>query len=188
MIPHTAPATIIFHKSRMKRISSAIQEWRVTAVAGIVAICIIWMVAFLDIVELKYEAIDRLPIRQIDYILAAFAIMIAGLIVDRRFANLRTRREIEVSEQRLQAHRVTMNTVQDIVNNFLANAQFFKMEAEGMLPETTLEAYEALIQETSAKLSALGTMKSLPEVKMAVGVGIDYSESVQLNEAYGVGV
>ena len=87
---------------------------------------------------------------------------------------------IELQEQRLRVLRATMSTVQDIVNNFLNNLSLFRLEAEdrGALSENSLQTMDALIQETSAKLNALGEPQGTPEKPMAGGlVGIDFERA-----------
>ena len=45
-----------------------------------------------------------------------------------------------------------MTSVQDLVNNFLNNLQLVRMDAEGRLPPESLELFDDLIQDTSAKI------------------------------------
>ena len=85
-------------------------------------------------------------------------------------------------EKRLQAGQlrvvhVTMRTVQDIVNNCLNQIQLLRLDAEGLVPEESLVLFDVAIQETSARLKALGDLKVFAEKHMAAGGGIDVSGS-----------
>ncbi len=88
-------------------------------------------------------------------------------------ASLR-RHHAEVEAQRLRVFRATMTTVHDLVNNFLANMQLIRLEAEGRLPADTLELFDTLIEDNAAELRLLGDLEVVREKEMAVGTGIDY--------------
>jgi hypothetical protein len=89
-----------------------------------------------------------------------------------------SRKELEVSDQRLRVLRATMRTVQDIFNNFLQNVQLFQMEAEekNALDPESLKMIDSAIKKTTKKLTKLGNLDSTPEKQMAGGVGIDYEQ------------
>ena len=70
-----------------------------------------------------------------------------------------------------------MTTVHDIVNNFLANMQLIRLEAEGRLSDDTLTLFDRLIQETATELKVLGDLQTIREKEMVIGRGIEYQSS-----------
>ncbi len=84
------------------------------------------------------------------------------------------RHHAEVEAQRLRVFRATMTTVHDLVNNFLANMQLIRLEAEDRLPQETIDLFDKLIEDNAAELRMLGELQVVREKEMAVGLGIDY--------------
>jgi HAMP domain-containing protein len=84
------------------------------------------------------------------------------------------RHHAEVEAQRLRVFRATMTTVHDLVNNFLANMQLIRLEAEDRLPQETLDLFDQLIEDNAAELRLLGDLEVVREKEMAVGTGIEY--------------
>ena len=83
----------------------------------------------------------------------------------------------EIQLQRLRVFKATMRTVHDIVNNFLDSLQLVHIEAEGQLPAEMLSLVERIVQETAAKLKALGDLETVKEKEMSIGQGIEYPGS-----------
>lgn len=100
---------------------------------------------------------------------ATAAGQLAPIVSDARLA-----REVHLQEERLRVVRVTMRTVQDIVNNCLNQLQLLRLEAEGHVPPDTLAHFDNSIQHASAKLKALGDVQEFAERPMASGSSIDY--------------
>jgi hypothetical protein len=65
-----------------------------------------------------------------------------------------------------------MRTVQDIVNNCLNQLQLVRFEAEGHVSQEALAIFDASIQETAAKLKALGDLETYTETQMEMGPGL----------------
>ena len=78
-------------------------------------------------------------------------------------------------EQKLRVLKATMRTVHHIVNNFLNNLQLFRLEAEGLLSDESLELFDSLVQQTAADLKKLGDLDTVREKQMAGGIGIDWA-------------
>lgn len=150
-----------------------------TVAGGIVGIGIV-VYGFLsekDIFEYLSAVLEYLEHLEIDEFLIAGGSISAGLLLDLLLNKRQKERYIELQEQRLRVLRATMRTVQDIVNNFLNSLSLFRLEAEdrGALSESSLQMMDSLIQETSARLNALGELQGTPEKPLAGGVvGIDY--------------
>jgi len=85
-----------------------------------------------------------------------------------------SRHREEVEAQRLKVFRATMTTVHDIVNNYLANMQLVRFEAEGRLSGETIGLFDSLIDKTAAELRSLSNLQTVKEKEMAIGTGIDY--------------
>ena len=154
-------------------------SYKNTIAGGIVGVAII-VYGFLsekDIFEYLSALLDYLEHLEADEFLIAGASISAGLLLDLILNRRQKERYIELQEERLRVLRATMRTVQDIVNNFLNSLSLFRLEAEdkGAMTESSLQEMDALIQETSARLNALGELRGTPEKPMAGGmVGIDY--------------
>ena len=103
---------------------------------------------------------------------------VARDITERKRAEAQARRHNqEVQVQRLNTFRATMTTVHDIVNNFLANMQLIRLEAEGRLSDETLTLFDRLIQDTATELKVLGDLQTIREKEMVIGRGIEYQSS-----------
>ena len=158
-----------------------------TIAGGIVGVAIV-VYGFLsekDVFQYLSVILDYLEHLEIDEFLVAGTSISAGLLLDLILNKRQKDRTIELQEQRLRVLRATMRTVQDIVNNFLNSLSLFRLEAEdrGALSESSLQEMDSLIQETSAKLNALGELQGTPEKPMAGGmVGIDYEQEPSSRE------
>jgi hypothetical protein len=120
------------------------------------------------------ELIDRVDQYGLDELIIPILLMFAGRYVDLWRARRKEEREAELQSERLRILRATMRTVQDIVNNFLNNLQLFRLEAEaGGVSAESWNALDDLVQATSARLTVLGDLDSVPERLMATGTGID---------------
>jgi signal transduction protein with GAF and PtsI domain len=100
------------------------------------------------------------------------AAQVAPIVSDTRVVH-----EVQLQAERLRVVQVTMRTVQDIVNNCLNQLQLFRMDAEGRLPDESLRLFDNVLQETSAKLRALGDMETFAEKPMEIGTGLDVAYS-----------
>jgi PAS domain S-box-containing protein len=89
---------------------------------------------------------------------------------------------LKLQTERLRVVKVTMRTVQDIVNNSLNQLQLLRFEAEGHVSEETLELFDEAIQDTAEKLSVLGNLEAYTENQMSVGTGLDASGAGRLPE------
>jgi len=72
--------------------------------------------------------------------------------------------------------KVTMRTVQDIVNNCLNQLQLVRFEAEGHVSQDALATFDESIQETAAKLRVLGDLEAYTEHQMVAGTGLGPSD------------
>jgi hypothetical protein len=152
----------------------SIWPWGGTLIAIILGAAIVLpaLLAGVDLVKINPGFLMRLQGRHIDDVICGFLVISLGLGFD--LAGMKRRNRSEVQEQRLRVLRATMNTVHDIVNNFLTGVQLFRLDSENCLSEESLECLDKLIADTSAELKRLGDMESTPEKQMAIGVGIDY--------------
>jgi PAS domain S-box-containing protein len=83
-------------------------------------------------------------------------------------------REAHSQVERLRILKATMRTVQDIVSNALMSLQLFRDEAEPHVSSRSVEQFDRIISETTAKLKALGDLENVVETTMVLGAGIDY--------------
>jgi len=102
----------------------------------------------------------------------AFLLVVPAFFVDRVVSRQR-RYEAQLQAEQLRVLRVTMRTVQDIVNNGLNQLQLLRIEAEGVVPDDTLTLFDQTIRDTTAQLTALGNMDAFAEKSMASGSWLD---------------
>lgn len=118
------------------------------------------------------NSLARWEAYQADELALALIILCAGVLTDLVALKFRRLRQQEVERQRLLVLKATMNTVQDIVNNFLNSLQYFRFLAQkgGALEPDILSKLDDLIFDTSAKLRALAELESTPERKVGQDV------------------
>lgn len=99
-----------------------------------------------------------------ELILTALLVYI-GIMTDWVRGMRRERKQREIEAERLDALRMTVRTVQDIVGNFLNQLQLFTYEAEktkGLKPES-IQRINALIFSTADRLQTLEAMDRLTQ-------------------------
>jgi hypothetical protein len=152
-----------------------LREWPATFIGAFLALNLVlaaWVGDF-DFIKLHLTLLDRIQKHQIDDFVVAFVLIFVGLAFDGWVSEQRKLRQAEIEEQRLKVLRATMRTVQDVMNNFLNQMQLFRLEADSVLPEESLEAFDELIEQASGKLKALGNLDEAREIQMATGTGIE---------------
>jgi hypothetical protein len=113
------------------------------------------------------------------------AVIAFKIVRDYHFVQL-NRKNIEIKQQKLKTLKATALTVQHIMNNFLNDLLYFKMQAEELkaLDQENLEAFEKLIYDTSEKIKRLGELDHTPEIESGCGFAIDIGlEEMKQNKA-----
>jgi len=107
--------------------------------------------------------------------LAVFAIENVAIVALGWLLQRERRRNLEraLQAERLRVVRVTMRTVQHVVNNSLNQLQGLRFEAEGHVPSESVASFDATIHDTFAKLAVLGNLPAYAEKPMESGVGLD---------------
>src|ERR1700675_4501118 len=100
-------------------------------------------------------------------------LVIGAFVVVLVVAARRARQELRLKAERVRVVKVTMRTVQDIVNNCLNQLQLVRLEAEGHVSHEELAMFDESILDTTVKLKALGNLETYTESQMAVGVGLE---------------
>jgi hypothetical protein len=126
----------------------------------------------IDLFSLPGVAVLGIDQGETDEIAVAFILVIPAFFIDRAVSRQRTH-EAQILAEQLRVLRVTMRTVQDIVNNNLNQLQLLRLEAEGHVPEHTLTLFDQTIRDTAAELTALANMEVFAEKPMASGPGLD---------------
>ena len=149
-----------------------------TSIALALALIVLVAASFWRINVFELPGVDVIGIEQneIGEIAIAFVLVIPAFFIDRVVARQRTH-EAQLRAEQLRVLRVTMRTVQDIVNNNLNQLQLLRLQAEGHVPDETLTLFDETIQDTAKKLTALGNMEVFAEKPMASGPGLDVSTS-----------
>lgn len=96
------------------------------------------------------------------------AAQLAPLVSDTRVLH-----EVQLQAERLRVVQVTMRTVQDIVNNCLNQLQLFRLDADGHLPVESLRLFDEIVQDTAARLRAIGEIEAFAEREMEIGTSLD---------------
>jgi K+-sensing histidine kinase KdpD len=94
-----------------------------------------------------------------------------GVIV--ALATLRARPQRALQEERLRVVRITMRTVEDIVNNSLNQLYLLRLEADGRVAPETLQHFDETIQDMAAKVTNIGRLTTFAEKQMVLGMALD---------------
>ena len=133
-----------------------------------------------NLIRWPLDFLDRIEHNEIDDIVTAFLLVIVAFIVDQVLAARRSQRETGLQAERLRIVKVTMRTVQDIVNNCLNGLQLVRFEAEGHVVQESLALFDDAIRQTSAKLKTLGDLEAYAENQMAAGTGLSSNDQIFL--------
>ena len=148
-----------------------------TSIAVVFAVIVVSaaLIGDINLIEMPVSMLNRIEHYEVADIVTVFVLVIVAVAVD----DIRAVRREEAARQaeQLRVVHVTMRTVQDIVNNCLNQIQLLRLDAEGLVPEESLVLFDEAIQETSARLKALGDLKMFAEKQMAAGSGVDVSGS-----------
>jgi hypothetical protein len=149
-----------------------------TSLALVFAFAVVVAAAFGNINVFQLPGLHVVGIEQneVGEVLVICLLPIPALFVDRIAARQR-KHEAELEAEQLRVLQVTMRTVQDIVNNNLNQLQLLRLEAEGHVSDDALAHFDTTIQDTAAKLTALGNMKAFAEKPREIGLGLDVGES-----------
>lgn len=133
----------------------------------------LWHIHVFELTGFNIVGIEQSEIGEIGI---AFLLIIPAVFIDRVVARQRTH-DAQLQAEQLRVLRVTMRTVQDIVNNNLNQLQLLRLEAEGLVPEETLRLFDKALKDTAAQLTALGNLTVFAETPMASGPGLDIRQS-----------
>jgi signal transduction protein with GAF and PtsI domain len=98
---------------------------------------------------------------------ATAASQVAPIVSDARVLH-----EAQLQAERLRVVHMTMRTVQDIVNNCLNQLQLLRLDAEGRVPEESLDLFDHAISTAAAELRALGNLEEFSETRMEIGAAL----------------
>jgi hypothetical protein len=155
-----------------------LRRFSFTSSALALALIALGAASFWEIDAVDLPGVERLNIQpnESDIIAMAFLLLIPAFLLDRIVTHQRAH-EAQLLAEQLRVLRVTMRTVQDIVNNNLNQLQLLRMEADGHVPDETLRLFDESIQDTATQLTTLATMEVFAEKRMASGLGLDVSTS-----------
>jgi hypothetical protein len=155
-----------------------LRRYPYTSVALALALVVFVASLIWDFNVFALPSFDIIGIEQseIGEIVIAFLLVIPAFFVDRVVARQRAH-EAQLLAEQLRVLRVTMRTVQDIVNNNLNQLQLLRFEADGHVPNETLTHFDSTIRDTVARLTALGNMEVFAEKPMEAGPGLDVGSS-----------
>jgi hypothetical protein len=154
--------------------AATLRRFPLTAMALGVAVTVFAVSAIgnVDFITLPLTFIAGIGHHELDEIALSLVLVVVAFLIDQRTAATREARETALHAEQLRVVHVTMRTVQDLVNNCLNQLQLLRMDADGLVPPDTLNHFDAVIQETAAKLTELGNLRSFEETRMASGLGL----------------
>jgi len=162
-VPDAAPLVTKHLLRRFPNTSAAVMLVLVTFV-----IAAFWDLDVFDLPGVNIIGIEKSEFGQI---MIAVLLMVPAFITDRVVTRQRAHEARILAEQR-KVFEMTMRTVQDIVNHNLNELQLLRMDADGRVPDETLRHFDATIQNTAARLTALGNLKVFTAKPMAGGRGL----------------
>jgi len=141
---------------------------------------------FEKMVEKMAYVLSRPDVEQyeIDEIFFVGLIVLIGIFNDIVFSLFRARQRREVAIERIKAMRSTMSGVHDIVNNFLNNLLYFRLQAElsKALDPALLDLLDREIEVTAAKLQNIDEIEVIAERKLGHGISsLNITESSRKN-------
>jgi hypothetical protein len=142
------------------------------ALALAVGVLLVALIGHVNLIAMPARFLDRIEQSEIDDIVTAVALVLVALTADGIGAARRARRARRLENERVRVVKVTMRTVQDIVNNCLNELQLLRFEAEGHVAPETLAQFDVTISQTAAKLTALGDLEAYTEHQLVVGMGL----------------
>jgi len=146
-----------------------------TLTLAVAAFALAW-VWHIDVFDLPGLSIIGLERTEVGEVIIVALLTIPAFFVDRVNARQRAH-EAQLHAEQLRVLRVTMRTVQDIVNNNLNQLQLLRMEADGHVSDKTLRFFDKTIRDTAAQLTALGNMEVFAEKPMEGGNFLDIDGS-----------
>lgn len=146
---------------------SVLTKFKVTFITASIGISIYLLTSIfeMEVFEHIVKFLQTLEDHEADEIMLSFFLVAIGISIDLIVIKKNHEKKIAIQEQRLRVLKATMRTVQDIVNNFLNNMQFFLLEAQEKeaLDKESLQLIDTIIIDTSDKLKQLGDLESTPE-------------------------
>jgi hypothetical protein len=158
----------------------------IAAVIFTIIVVLAALIGHVNVIQIPLSVMNRFEQSAIDDVVTALVLVVVAMVVDNIRNRRRDDREAQRQTERREAGRqaeqlrvvhVTMRTVQDIVNNCLNQIQLLRLDAEGHVPEESLRLFDEAIQDTSTKLKELGNLEAFAEKQMALGSGLDVSDS-----------
>jgi hypothetical protein len=136
----------------IRLIVAILRDFRITAVAILLAITVITMASLttFDLVKMDLAFIQHIEQREIDGLLSGGTLVVVALVTD--LWRRRRRHQAELAAKEARTLRATMRTVQDIVNDFIDKVVRFELEQMGNVPPHCFDRLDELIRETYEKL------------------------------------
>ena len=150
-------------------------RFRATCVTTALAAAILVFDFFTDInlFHAASQLFERIARNHVYAVVTAVLLILVGLCIDVFVAGQKEKWETEIQAQRLRVLKAAMRTVQEIVNNAFNELQLFRLDAEGLLPQESLNLFDGVTQGTAAKLRVLADLESTPETITPFGPIID---------------
>ncbi len=125
-----------------------------------------------DLWEVTASALNAFDLIKGHEIMFLGFFVVIGFAIDINNRRKRHRKFRELSEERVQAMKATMTTVNDIVNNALNSLQIFRLEAEknAALSPGSIHQFDAIIFDTASRLKNVHDLDVFVPHKIAEGL------------------
>jgi hypothetical protein len=84
----------------------------------------------------------------------------------------RLQRDEALKAGQVRAVHATVRTVQHLVADSLNQLQILRMDADGLVPQQSVDLFDRTIQQMAAELRALANLETYAEAPMALGPGL----------------
>ena len=137
--------------------------------AGLAVALLVLTISFdLDIFESVLVWLHSLEDYEVDEFILPLFILLVCVVFDL----LKARRKQTLEDEKIKIYKAMMSSAHHVLNNLLNQVQIFKMTAEatpGFDPQV-LSLFDAVMDEASIQVEALGSISSIDEVTIRQSV------------------
>ena len=165
---------IVFFVEKISR--SLWSRFTATFTAAIVGLLVIFFDLFfkLELFARFVAVVSHIDVRdyELDEFILLAVITMFGSTIDMVWYRSKAKQDIKLQEERLHAMRLTMVTVEDIINNLLNNMQYFRFKSEQgqLLDADEIALLDKQVKETTEKLEKIHALAAVAERDLGQGI------------------
>lgn len=145
----------------------------ISACVGLTLLCVTLLLD-LDLFELALNRVSHLHFEahELDEFVIPIVLVLAGGMFDLVSHHFREKRNHQLHADRLRTMRVTMASVDDVINNLLNNLEFLKFNSSQykVLDEGTVALLNDQIKEAQRKLNQIKELDAVVEQDLGQGI------------------